>query len=183
MFEVSFFNMKHPKEIKMVNSMLLIDAKSYVYGKLNHFFILQTGIGRQRILNEKPYWGGVEVRYFYSFGPVLGITKPVYLYIFDFSDALIKQHLEKYDPEKHFYDNIYGRGPFMKGMKELSLYPGINAKFGFNFEHGVERTNTRALEAGVMLSAFLREVQIMSFTKNYSIFTNLYIQYHFGKRW
>jgi hypothetical protein len=182
MYEVSFFTLKHPKEVKMVNSLLFMNAKSYVYGKKNFFFLIETSIGKQKILNEKPYWGGVEVRSFYSIGPVLGFTKPVYLYIFDFSGTSISQRLEKYNPELHFYDNIYGRGPFMKGIDEIKLHPGLHFKLGLNIEHGTNDETVNSIEAGAMLNVFLKPVEIMGFTQNDFLFINLYIQYHLGKR-
>jgi len=182
MFDFSFYTLKHPKEIKMSNSLLFADAKSYVYGKMNSFMLLQASVGTQKILNEKPYWGGIEIRRFFSFGLTAGFAKPVYLYIFDVSGTFLSTTLEKYNPEEHFYDNIFGRGPFLKGFGELKVYPGINMKAGFNFEHGVEKGNIKALETGIMVNAFLKKIPIMSFTNNFQIFCTLYLSYHFGNR-
>ena len=56
-----------------------------MYGKLNYLFVLRPGIGIQNVINSKPYWGGVEIRYFYYGGLSLGFTKPVYLYVYDAS--------------------------------------------------------------------------------------------------
>jgi len=176
MLEIGFFTMKHPKEVRISNVYTDIVARSYIYGKMNHFFLLQASVGTQRILNEKPFWGGIEVRSFISAGPVLGFTKPIYLYIFPYKT------LEKYDPEEHFYDNIYGRGPFLKGFDEIRFHPGVFVKAGFNFEHGAEEKRLSSLEAGAMVSAFVKPVEIMSFTKNYRIFLSLYISYHLGNR-
>lgn len=176
MLDISFFTMKHPKEVRISNNLSDFSAKSYIYGKMNHFFLIQGSVGTQRILNEKPYWGGIELRTFISVGPVLGFTKPIYLYIFP------NQSLEKYNPEEHFYDNIFGRGPFLKGFDEIKLHPGAYVKAGINFEHAVEDTRIRALEAGVMVCGFLKPIQIMSFAKNYNIFTTLYLSYHIGNR-
>ncbi len=176
MLDVSFYTMKHPKEVRISNSYMYINAKSYIYGKMNHFFLIQGSVGTQRTLNEKPYWGGVEIRTFFSTGISLGFTKPIYLYIFP------DNSLEKYDPEEHFYDNIFGRGPFLKGFDDLKLHPGLYMKAGLNFEHGFDETRIRALEAGVMLSAFLKPVEIMSFTDNHNLFVNFYVTYHIGSR-
>ena len=176
MYDFGFYTMKHPKEVKISNSLLYLNAKSYVYGKMNHFFLLQGSAGTQRTLNEKPYWGGVELRTFMSFGAVLGFAKPVYLYIFPYNS------LEKYDPETHFYDNIFGRGPFLKGFNEIKLHPGAYFKAGFSFEHSADETLVRALETGVMVNAFLKPVPIMSFTENYNVFVTFYLSYHIGTR-
>jgi hypothetical protein len=176
MYDFSFFTMKHPKEVRISGAQSDFSAKSYIYGKLNSVFLLQGSIGTMRILNEKPYWGGIEFRTFMSVGPVIGFTKPVYLYI------IPNNSLEKYDPEKHFYDNIYGRGPFLKGFDEIKLHPGAYVKAGVNFEHGTEESRVRALEAGFMVCAFVKPLEIMSFSKNYNVFATLYLSYHFGSR-
>lgn len=181
-FDFSFVSMRHPKEVKMSNALLYANAKSYVYGKLNYLFILRTSIGTQKILNENPYWGGVEIRRFLSFGPTLGFTKPVYLYISDISGVFPVQKLERYDPEIHFYDNIYGRGPFFKGFDEIKIYPGLQFKAGLNFEHSANEELIRALEIGVSIDAFLKAPPIMSFTDNTQFFLTLYINYHIGGR-
>lgn len=176
MFDFSFFTMKHPKEVRISNTLSDFSAKSYIYGKVNSFFLVQASIGTLRVLNEKPYWSGIELRTFVSAGPVLGFTKPVYLYIFP------DKSLQKYDPEKHFYDNIYGRGPFLKGFDDIKLHPGLFVKAGFNFEHGADDSRIRALEAGAMICAFIKPVEIMSYTENSSVFATLYLCYQFGNR-
>ncbi len=182
MFDFSFFTMKHPKEVKMSNALLFVNAKSYVYGKMSYFMLLQASVGTQKILNEKPYWGGIEIRRFLSLGATAGVAKPVYLYIFEFSGSFPVTTLERYNPEEHFYDNIYGRGPFLKGFDEISVYPGLHLKAGFSFEHGVDDSNVRALETGLMVNAFLKKIPIMSFTNNFQVFYTLYLSYHLGNR-
>ncbi len=176
MYDFSFFTMKHPKEVRISNTIGDFDAKSYIYGKMNSLFLVEASVGTLRILNEKPYWGGIELRTFVSAGPVIGFTKPVYLYIYP------ERSLQKYDPEKHFYDNIYGRGPFFKGFNEIKLHPGLYCKAGFNFEHGSDESRIRALEAGVMFCAFLKPIEIMSYTKNNNLFATIYLSYQFGNR-
>ncbi|MFH0867027.1 MAG: hypothetical protein V1904_12595, partial [Bacteroidota bacterium] len=51
MFEIEITGMKHPKEIKSINP-YFDNAKSYVYGKENYFFILRGGMGRQKVINS-----------------------------------------------------------------------------------------------------------------------------------
>jgi len=182
MYDFSFYTMKSPKEVRLISNLFYTNAKSYYYGKMNYFFILQSSIGRKKIRNEKPYWGGIEVRSFYFIGPAIGFAKPVYLYVFDYSKPFVNPSIEKYDPEKHFYENIYGRGPFFKGFNEIKLHPGINFKAGLNFEFSTADENIRSLETGVMVNAFLRPVEIMSFNKKDYFFISLYLSYHFGKR-
>ena len=50
MFEIELTGIKDPKEIRTTNQ-LFQNAKSYVFGKENSFFILRGGIGIQKIIN------------------------------------------------------------------------------------------------------------------------------------
>jgi len=111
-------------------------AKSFFYGKLMHFYGLQIMRGRQKIIAEKPYWGGVEVRWFYYGGLNLGIGKPIYLYVFDqtINNTIT---LERYDPAKHmievcgknntklFYAEDWLNAPALKRVHALIEEGGI----------------------------------------------------------
>ncbi|NTW33013.1 MAG: hypothetical protein HGB12_10365 [Bacteroidetes bacterium] len=72
MFEIELTGMKHPKEVKIINP-YFENSKSYVYGKENSFLLIRAGIGIQKIINSKPYWGGVELKYYYYGGLSLGL--------------------------------------------------------------------------------------------------------------
>ena len=183
MYDGEFVIMKHPKEIK---SLYPIDqnSKSYFYGKLNNFYILRAGTGIQKVVNSKPYWGGVELRFFYFGGLSIGITKSVYLYIWNYSpaDQTAVITIEKYDPSKHDIDNIYGRAPFTYGLGEIRFHPGIYGKIGFNFEFGQNDEKTRSLEIGLNVDAFPKAIPIMAFNNKNYVFTTVYLSYNFGKR-
>ena len=183
MLEFELTGMKHPKEIRTVypNDN---NSKSYIYGKENALFILRTGIGKQKIVNSKPYWGGVELRYFYYGGLSAGLLKPVYLYVLHLTNTpnLYNLSLEKYDPDKHFQENIYGRAPFFHGFDKIKPLPGLYFKTGLNFEYGTNDTSVRSLETGITVDAYIKPVPIMAFNENKNIFISLYISFHFGSR-
>ncbi len=184
MFEVELTGMKHPKEVRTVN-MYFENSKSFLYGKENSFFLLRSGIGTQKIINSKPYWGGIELRYFYYGGISLGLLKPVYLYILHETGIPDKPYtlsIEKYDPEKHFTENIFGRASFFKGFDKLTPVPGLYFKTGLNFEYGAFDESLKALEVGIAVDAYMKEIPIMAFDKNKSIFISLYLSFHFGSR-
>jgi hypothetical protein len=183
-FDVSMVSIKHPKEDKTRNYLLYFDAKPYVYGKLNNCFFTQLSFGLNNIITNKPYWGGVEIRRIITVGTVLGFAKPVYLYVFDPPYSYSSPVLQKYDPENinHNTYNIYGRGPFFKGLDEIKVQPGLFLKVGLNFEHGMVDESISAVETGLMVSAFLKKIEIMSYSKNYNVFFSLYISYNIGTR-
>ncbi|MCX6233980.1 MAG: hypothetical protein NT175_04535 [Bacteroidetes bacterium] len=184
--EFDFTEMKSPKEIRVINP-YFTNAKSYIYGKLNNVFLIRGGFGLHNLLNSKPYWGGVELRYFFSGGASLGLAKPVYLNIINLvsiSQYYFEYELstEKYDPDKHFRDNIYGRAAFLKGFNQMAFYPGIYGKFGFTFDFGPYDAIVKKLEAGVTIDFFPIPIPMMAYNDPEYYFLTIYLGINFGKR-
>ena len=184
-YDIEFVTMSSPKEYH-INNQNYDNSKQYVYGKLNSFFIVRTGIGRQKLLFYKPERKGVEVKYFSYFGISHGILKPIYLEIINILPSLnqVSLSVEKYDPLKHFPENIYGRASFTEGLNQISYLPGLYLKGGLNFDFADydENERIRMLEIGAILDAFPKNVPIMALTNNDKFFLNLYIAFHFGKK-
>lgn len=181
-FEVEFVSMKHPKQIRVINP-YYYNAKSYVYGKLNHVYILRAGYGFKKLLNRKPYWGGIELRVLYMGGISLAFAKPVYLYFWDETYSYVKE--EKYNPDNYYHNSeyIYGRAPFSDGLGELKVYPGIFAKAGLNFEFGALNSKIRALEAGGVVEYFPKAIPIMAFNPAQNLIVTFYLNFSLGKRY
>ena len=181
-FEVEVVSMKHPKQIRVINP-YYYNARSYVYGKLNHVYILRGGYGFKTLLNRKPYWGGVELRVLYMGGISIAFAKPVYLYFWDETYTYVKE--EKYNPDNYYHSSeyIYGRAPFFDGIGELKVYPGIFAKAGLNFEFGKLNSKIRALEAGGVFEFFPKAIPIMAFNPAQNFFMTFYINFSLGKRY
>lgn len=183
-WQLSFVEMRSPKQIRSINP-YFTNAKSYIYGKLNSVYLLRGGVGHSRLLNRKPYFGGVELRYTYAGGISLGIAKPVYLYIIDFTNSTYEYVIktERFDPDEHFYDNIYGRAPFTKGFNHIKFYPGIYLTAGLNFEFGAYKSRINSLVAGAMIEFYPKGIPIMAFNDAKNFFATLFISYSFGKRY
>jgi hypothetical protein len=187
LYEANLLEIKASRETRVYNP-LFRNSRSYVYGKLNNLYIIRAGGGQQKLINRKPYWGGVEVRYFWFAGASVGFTKPVYLYIikelavsqFFYEYSLVA---EKYDPDNHFLDNIYGRGPFTKGFESLKIHPGAYAKAGFSFDFSRQNEKISAVELGASLDVFPSGVPIMAFRNPERYFLTLFLGYYFGKRY
>ncbi len=182
LYEVDFNYFRSPKEIRLSNP-YFPNSRSFVFGKTNLFFNLRGGYGFQRDIYKKVDRGGVAVRYFYSFGPVLGFYKPVYylvLYPISMDTYVLKE--AKFDPTAlHSPNDIYGRASFFKGWKEIKFVPGLFAKFGFNFEFSKLEPVVQALEGGIVIDAYPKKIPIMATEDNKSIFISLYASYRFGK--
>lgn len=182
--ELEIVNMKHPKEVRSVNP-YFDNAKSFFYGKLNTMTVIRTAIGKQQVLFSKAEKGGVEVRLHYTGGLSLALAKPVYLNIlyptgFDREYEVI---VEKYDPQKHYVDNIYGRAPFTYGFGEIKPYPGAYGKFGLAFEYGSHSDGVKSIETGVTFDVYGKDVPIMAYTENKQVYINFYINLLYGRKW
>jgi hypothetical protein len=182
-WQAEFATMRHPKEYRRTNESFP-NTKTYSYGKLNRVYMLRGGLGVHRTLAEKPYWGGVTVKYTLFGGLNLAVAEPIYLYIlyYNLSDSKFYRSLERYDPDNHFSDNIYGRGPVGKGLKEAKLYPGISLKGSFFFEYGSDRDYLRGLEVGAALDAFPKKIPIMALIDNPHAYLTFYLALHAGNK-
>lgn len=180
-FEIEVVSMKHPKQVRVINP-YYYSAKSYVYGKLNHVYILRGGFGYKRLLNRKPYWGGIELRALYMGGVSLAFAKPVYLIFWDPTYTYRKE--EKYNPDNAFHSEeyIYGRAPYTDGIWETKIYPGIYAKAALNFEFGTLNSKIRALEVGGVIDFFPIAVPIMAYNPEQNFFLTFYLNFSLGKR-
>lgn len=184
-FEIEAVNFRHPKEVKVVNP-YFDHPKGYYYGKLNSFFILRPGIGYQNVIFTKPERNGIEIRYVAFLGASLGFAKPVYLEILEDSpipgdDPLIV--VQRYDPDKHFIDDIYGRGPFTRGFGEIKLHPGGYARFGFNFEYGALDDDVKSIETGICVDVYPKAIPLMANEHNHQVLVSLYLNFSYGRKW
>lgn len=189
LFGLELVGMKHPKEIKSYNP-FYEDSRGYFYGKLNSMLILRPTYGRKHRITEKIRRSGVELNYVWGIGPSLGLLKPVYLqigYRIDGQptppyDSIVE---ERYDPERHFANNIFGRASWFKGLGELKVYPGVFGRAGLNFEYAGDNTGIRAIEVGASLDAYPERVPIMAELPgvvNKQFFLEFYLSVQFGSK-
>lgn len=181
-FDVVYY--RSLKQIKLLKPYQ--NAKKYVYGKQNDVFFIRGGFAWKKLLNRKPYWGGVELRLLYATGISLGIAKPYYLYvIYETSQGdtyEIKPQVYDADPANRDWLDEFGRAPFSKGLNEISLHPGLYFKFGLNFELGKESTKIKALEIGGTIDALPLGMTVMAYDENQIFFPQFYISFSWGKR-
>jgi hypothetical protein len=185
-YEIEFLTIKSPKEIKLPNP-YVENGKPFSFGKLNTFLIFRGGVGMQHTLFGRNQHSGVEVRYLYSAGFSAGITKPIYLEILkQVQNSQFPEYsivVERYDPEKHTIDSIYGRAAFTYGLDEMKFYPGGYAKFALSFEYGSGSTDVKTIEAGIVADYFGQHIPIMAYVDNRNLFINLYVALTWGGKW
>jgi hypothetical protein len=182
-YEGEFATQRHPKEIRTRTS-YKENAKSFVYGKQYALVSLRPGIGMQKILYGKENPGAVEIRYGYYGGISLGVAKPVYLVVAEPSAIpnLFKQEVERYDPEKHEFDNIIERAPFGRGLSSTKIYPGFYGKVAVTFEYSPEDETAKAIETGLVIDVYPKPVPQMAFNKNYPWLFSFYVTFMFGDK-
>ena len=182
-WESDLVGMKHPKEIKSVNR-YFTDAKAFVFGKQNNLTILRGGAGFEKTLYSKAEKNGIEIRFVYGGGLSLGITKPVYLNILEPTGKFgeFETVVEKYDPNKHFLDDIYGRAPFTYGLNQINFHPGAYGRIAFNFEYSPIYYDVKALELGAIIDAYPKEIPIMALIENKKFYFTFYMTFIYGRK-
>ena len=114
---------RHLKEEKTRNP-VYEEGLPYVFGKVNAFHALRLQRYKESVVAEKYRRGGVTVSHTRSLGAVLGIAKPVFLEIGYPEIPYTSLQVERYVPEEHFSDRIYGRAPWVNGLESLTWNPG-----------------------------------------------------------
>jgi len=175
-YELEFSYVKDEEETKVSKYYSQQIGSSFVPGKVNAFFTLRAGVGFQKELFQKYDRGGISIRYFYNFGPVLGILKPIYYEVEKSKDSIV---VKKFELDE--ISNIQGRAPFYLGMDEISLVPGAYCKFGFTFEFGRYDKTFSAIETGIALNIFTKKVPIMADNDNKFAYFTFFLSYRFGK--
>lgn len=186
MWEFELVSQKAYKQLKIRNA-ALPNSRRYVYGKMNDAFFLRAGMVWKQLLNRKPYWGGVEVRFIYGGGASVGIAKPYYLetiYLLDGTGQYVPYTIktEQFTLTDQKWDDIYGRAPFTKGMGEITLHPGVYGKVGINLEFGKKSTRITAIELGFQFDVMPTGLTIMAAAENQIVFPTGYLTFSFGKR-
>lgn len=181
LYQLDFMIVKHPKETRISTN--YYNNQSYVFGKVNSFFELKGYLGKQHEIYRKNDKGGISIRYNYNIGPTLGILKPVYYeFIYTTGNPPNNEYyskIEKFNSSK--YQDILGKASFFKGLNELSVVPGGSVKAGLSFEYSKDDIKLNALEVGIGLDLFPKDIQIMATSKNNFYFFNLLVGYRFGR--
>jgi len=174
------YNIKSPKEQKSYGSSG-DNSKSFIYGKMNHLYILKGGVGRQKVMFQKEVIRGVQISTIYNINFALGFLKPVYLEIFT-ADQTRSISTERYDPLQHRLGQISGKAGWTQGVGDMLIVPGLSGKFALNFEFAPKDNKIKALETGINIDAFMKPMPIMAFQSDQYVFVNLYLNFQFGRK-
>jgi hypothetical protein len=180
-FGVEIMNVKHPLE-RRTNSQ--VTGNFFIYGKSNYLYALRLQYGRDLILFRKASRQGVEIKAVFAAGPTFGIVAP-YFVEYEVSDGSggiggvtsTGQYRPEISPE-----NIYGTGRLFQGLGKSKINPGLNIKAAMNFELGTIKSQVTGFEAGFLLDAYSKQVELMPEAHNYTVFPTLFITLFYGAR-
>jgi hypothetical protein len=189
-FDLGYLNTVKEKKGNFISTGLNL-YNTYTYGKANFFFPLRAGKGTRIYLSEKESKRGVAVGYSIEGGLTLGILKPYYLLVKSVNnDNEASLVLAKYDEKNHdlFTDEnlIFDKAPFFTGTSESKFIPGVHLNGAIHYGIKAYEKTVYAVETGIMIDAYIKKVPIMVETsgyKNNSIFINVFVNVHIGKRW
>lgn len=181
-YELDIQNLKYPKEIKSQG--VGPERKRYVYGKINHVFLLRASLGKQNVLFEKADSKAIEVRYSYSLGALVGFAKPYYLNVYKNPGSKQEEAIlftdEGFNPDS---TSVIGRAPYLEGMSELKVYPGLTGKFNLSFEYSSYTNIIRAIETGVCIDYFPKALPLMAENPAENIVITFHLGFVFGRKW
>ena len=177
---IEAYNVKSAKEKKSYGSGG-DQSSSFIYGKLNHLYILKGGIGRQKIIFDKEVIRGVQISTIYNINFALGFLKPIYLEVF-IPDQNGAVSTERYNPDIHKLGQINEKAPWNIGAGEMLIVPGLSGKIALNFEFAPKSNKIKAIETGVNIDAFMKPMPIMANQSNQYVFVNLYLNFQFGRK-
>lgn len=180
--ELSFGEIKHPKEVKTNSNVpgMPFEPGGYILGKINSFYQANLGYGYRRLIAGKPDNGTVSIHWTYLGGFSGGLLKPYYL-------NLMNQGLAKYskDIESDFIaqSNIMGKAKFSEGLDEVEFVPGLFLKTGLHFDFTKRKKALMGIETGLTASYYFKEVPQMVGQDVQQLFYSFYLSIQIGGRW
>jgi hypothetical protein len=162
------------------------NGRAFSYGKMYDLFFLRGGYGYQRVITTKPYYGGVQIRYFFSLGATICFGLPTYLeIIYEDPVGYPYTETERYNPENQYHNNvlnIYGAARFFDLFHKIAVRPGFYGKTGLNFDFSKNPLKMQLLEVGVSMDMIFPFIQQMAFNRTKPAYFYGYVAYSFGKK-
>lgn len=180
LWECDLSYIRHPKEVWRYG--FQDNPSTFTYGRLNFVYFLRNSLGQKIELTERSYKNALGLNFIYNVGVSLALLKPAYIDYYiqnpDRSNTLVT---EKYDPERHKDEfRIYGNGPFLNGMNELTIKPGLFGRVGLSIEYGQYPDEYKSLEAGLTFDAFNETLPMLVKAEQIQFFSAFYLSFNFG---
>jgi hypothetical protein len=174
-YGLELMNVKHPQERRRPSQ----TGNSFIFGKSNYLYAVRLQYGRDLVLFKKAPQQGVEIKGVFAAGPTIGVVAPYYVeYKLSNDNVTVRGQYH----EGISYPDIQGTGRLFEGIGDSKLTLGGNLKAAINFELGTIKSQVTGFEAGFLLDAYSKPVEIMTSTKNYSVYPTVYITLFYGSR-
>ncbi len=163
-------------------------GRDFFYGLQNHFHAIRFSYGFKRAIADKAKRNGVRLSVSFFGGLSLGLLKPYYLNLKQpTDDGSIQIKPERYSSSNAdrflSLDSIVSAAPIRYGLNQIEPIPGAHLKTSLDFDWGSKDQFVKALEAGVMLDFYYKNIPVMINKTNRFFQLGLYLSFHFGKRW
>ena len=193
LFQLELSEHKNPKEVKhsvtdQTPSGGTQQTKPFIFGKINNFYALKLGYGLRKMIAGKPEPGTVSIHWVMAGGLSLGMEKPYFLdgYIAqdNFGNRIHTNFKYTEETKESFLSAQYinGSAGFSKGLGEIQFVPGIHAKTALHFDFASSRKTVLAVEAGVSVEYYTRDIVIMANQDAKPLLANLFASFQFGRR-
>ncbi len=170
-YGLELINIKHPAELKFISG----TGNSFIAGKVNHMFGIRGQYGRSYTLFKKAEHQGVQIDANIALGPSIALEAPYYI---EYRQAT----RVPYDPSLHSVDDITGRGFIFQGLFQSSMVIGGNVKASLSFEFGSLNSSISGFEAGFLVDAYVRKINMMAAAENYAVWPTAFITLFYGSR-
>lgn len=186
---LEFGEKKHPQETKRNNAVAgggNNATRPFAYGKISNFYTFKIGYGKRKMIAGKPKLyedvekNTVSIHWVYAGGLVAGLEKP---YFVDVNGSPVNYT----DSTKEIFLNqtaIQGSSGFSEGIGKTKIVPGAHGRTGLSFDFAATKKMKLAIETGVNVEVYARNIEIMANQQNYyPFFVNAYASIQIGKRW
>ena len=179
LFQLDISERKHTKEEKQQFD--FSSSTPVIYGKINFFYPVKLGVQQQILLGNKGNKNGVSVTGNVGGGLSMAMLRPYLITIID--DNGDEKSIDFNSDSSGFLLGNIRRGPgFGKGWNKIKFTPGAYVKSSVRFDYGKFNEMINALEAGIVLEYYTKEIQQMAFQKDRKLFFSGYVALVFGKR-
>lgn len=172
----------HPKEFwNFGNSLNAVGTGGgYTYGKVSNLYVARLLAGQRWMLGGHGDNKAVKVQLYYAVGVGATVVKPYML-------NTVNNGLVAYDDSMPdaFLDqnNIQGKGGLSKGWDMAKVRIGGTLKFGLHFDFSQKRRGKSAIDIGVSIDYYMKEIRQMATIDPKKGFANIYIGYQIGRRY
>ena len=161
-------------------------GKRYVYGKVNHLYVLTPSVGIQRNLFPLHDNNQVNVRLGVQAGPAIGLLSPYMVEIFESlpgNSFYGRRSVQQFNPENHSYNDIIGKANFLSEPLNLDFILGFSIKGSVWIDFSRSKHYISAVQLGMQADIFPKEAPIMVIGPNRQLFVAGSIGLVFGNRW